>query len=455
MDPNPNPADIPVQTLRLEPGTDVATNSDGAAASHADRWPAARPDSAPLASQDLFWQAPPRDGTWLDAPLPVRGHAHEDTSGLVARLEDLIREDAPHRAWLLKWTYETGARAAEAELEDVEAHARRLGIEALEENLARSEEAFAAAASAAGIACDAATASPAAVEEAVRRSTPTLEEMAGQHGLIPAKDAPPARRGLGAALGRAFSALGRVALLVLPALVCGLLVALCLGALVGLVDLPMLSKLDENAGRLGLAALLGFVIVFLMGEIVAAAVGTVARASEEATPGEMDAPRLRRAPVMAGALLTVALLLAAAEVTAEANGLHLLYKQEQYRQRHLSVQNAADNRPDIPMFVFYLIGTLISGPYLVSKAGKAWKGAEEEQRLAWLKFRRKEMVDARLQDDRIQKAYRLAGETAALRGRLEAIRGRRDAARTAAAGEAARFHSMARGIVESREPDRR
>jgi hypothetical protein len=155
--------------------------------------------------------------------------------------------------------------------------------------------------------------------------------------------------------------------------------------------------------------------------------------------------------------MSAAVILAAAEVATEALGIRELHRQ--YLAEAQRLGNTALDVPLLPIGIYLLIGTLVSGPYLAYKALSAWNGAEARHREAWLLHLQKEWLDRRRADPayrellasaaRVEKLVRRAGEVDARLKALEeertalergpqvdpADRARRDRAREAAVAE--------------------
>jgi hypothetical protein len=171
------------------------------------------------------------------------------------------------------------------------------------------------------------------------------------------------------------------------------------------------------------------VIVALIGALVQVAVGALAQHLEErpsprdlamaptnAASAALDhhAPRLQSTVVVAG-LLVATFVFLAAEITAEALGLRDLHHQrliaaERLRSAPTSASRQAEGGPAgpedglLPLSIYLIVGTLISGPYIFYKGAKGWKESEQTQRVAWLSHRRREWLQARRMDADVQTA---------------------------------------------------
>jgi hypothetical protein len=477
----------------------------------------------------LFWSAPlstQEELNWFVPPLPHHEDHHAQHEEMLQQFGGLM-DKQPKRAWLLKWNYRTRAAATGAELQDVEREAQaqlarlreqserdvqrldnKIGFlrdsqQTLEGELIEAKKSFAECAARAGLNCTAedppeparhtrqswlrrapepepdpdgeliglTDIGPHRVEEALEDAKPTLQEMAGEYGVGPVghKDF--------------LSTLLSFFMQFLAPLVSGLMLALCLGTLVGILDIDTLQRAD-GAPKLALSAALGFVIVYLMGELYQSAVGSLARSLESREQQEdyhgVLIPRHRGNLGLAVALVAVALVLGCAEITAEGLGIRQLHEQQLSRQMRLSGAGGAGNpsgapTSELPLIVFLVIGTLISGPYLAYKTARGWNEGEMHLREAWLTHRQRVWLEERRANPDVQQAFHRAyvvqhlesslqklhqqliaaekARDAALQVELHpTLQARRQAARGAAVGEAARLQQMLEDIVDTTEP---
>lgn len=442
----------------------------------------------------LFWHDPAAlkntDMVWYDPPVPIRQDRSAATEGLLDRLAALVGENA-RRSWLVKWTYHERTKAAAAEMEEVEAEAREElatrrvyagkqqdeldgALRTLkesrllaEEDLRAAHSGFAEAAANAGLTLPADGVTPTRVQAALLDIAPGLTEIAGENGVSPVEDH-----------HWTIGGIVKAVFIFLAPWTAGFMLALCLGTLVGLLDLSVLRQPEQNRAQIVLAALLGFVIVYLMGEVVSGAVATLARGQE--TAAAEDTPRYRWGGRMAGVLLGVALLLVTAEITAETFGIRQLHQQHIIMLQRSAATNADGSLAGVageeggqllPLYVYALMGLLISGPYIAYKSSRAWSDSETQMREAWLLKHQRAWVDRKWATPDVQKSFRLAhmiqrleAEIGILDARLKEARAERDglqqadvspetkarrnAARVAAVGESARLHQMVESLVE-------
>jgi hypothetical protein len=499
-------------------------------------------------SPALFWNSPldaHDELSWFVPPLPHNASADAQADQMLGQFGGMM-ENQPRRAWLLRWNYKTRSAAAAAEQAHVEDEAQvqvaRIKAQAereitridadmarlntqrqdLEKELLTAQNAFAEFAARAGLHCevtmpapvvsparirrrrnddedseqdqthsDAALPSapigrinPQVVEDALHNSVPTLQEMAGEYGVGPVGHAD--------MLSKILSFFMQF----LAPLVAGMMLALCLGTLVGILDIDTLQRSD-SAPQLVLSAALGFVIVYLMGELFHTAVATLARSLETRDPNladKPDVPRFRSNMGIAVVLLVVALGLGAAEVTAEGLGIRQLHQQQIAKQNRFkgttttpaTTTGAARNnapatsatRPEteeLPLIVYLIIGTLISGPYLGYKTAKGWGENESHLREAWLTHRQRVWLDERRAQPDVQQSFHHAYNVEQIESNLTRTRlqlynledertralnvelppnmqTRRREARAAAVGEAARLQQSLEELVDAHEP---
>ena len=496
------------------------------------------------ASPALFWNAPlsgQDELNWFVPPLPHSASADAQAETMLDQFGGMMN-DQPRRAWLLRWNYKTRSAASASEQAHVEAEAStqlarlktqaereitridtemtRLNaqLQTLDTQFLTAQNQFAESAAKAGLHCDVTLPAPEVaparfrrgrnnpddaneepirndtldsasigkinpqvVEDALNNAVPTLQEMAGEYGVGPV--------GHSDMLAKILSFFMQF----LAPLVAGMMLALCLGTLVGILDIDTLQRSD-SAPQLVLSAALGFVIVYLMGELFHTAVATLARSLETRDPdlaAKPNVPRFRSNMGIALALLVVALGLGAAEVTAEGLGIRQLHqqqitKQNRFRGTTTTTGGAAGNRAnaspsaapaseELPLIVYLVIGTLISGPYLAYKTAKGWGENESYLREAWLTHRQRVWLDERRAQPDVQQAFHHAYSVEQIESNLTRTRlqlqnledermralnvelpanmqSRRREARAAAVGEAARLQQSLEELVDAHEP---
>ena len=469
----------------------------------------------------LFWQSPLSEDeeiNWFVPPLPHREEHGEEVVEHLRKLQGMM-QGTPKRAWLLHWDYLTRTSSSAKEHIEVERESEsrfsatlkrsgeeaerldkaiaslRLREEEIRNRLESAQKEFAEAAASAGLsvephlkAAEPKTAqidkdshddlrsfrsgiNTQSVEEALQNEVPDLVSVAGEHGVSPI----PKQTIWGTILTFFMQFLAPV--------ICGFMLALSLGTLVGILDLDDFQRRD-SLPKFALAASLGFVIVYLMGEVFSHSIHSLTRAleerGEEETPDpsrrRFSAPRVKGGKEIAIALMGGALFLGFAEVIAEANGIRELHHQQiARRERFRSVDSNAPRESEQPFVVYLIIGTLISGPYLLYKTAKSWGESELHLREAWLHHQQRNWVDDRREREETGLAFQLACRVEQLENNLFEVRNdlkrqeakraalqnpepdkgmqiRRKEARAAAVGEALRLQNIIEEIVDSTEP---
>ena len=401
-------------------------------------------------SPALFWNSPldaHDELNWFVPPLPHTASADAQAEQMLGQFGAMM-ENQPRRAWLLHWNYKTRSAAAAAEQAHVEDEAQvqvaRIKAQAereitridadmarlnaqrqdLEKDLLTAQNAFAEFAARAGLHCEVTMPAPnvaparsrrrrnnpnddedgeqdpahsallsapigrinpQVVEDALHNSVPTLQEMAGEYGVGPVGHAD--------MLSKILSFFMQF----LAPLVAGMMLALCLGTLVGILDIDTLQRSD-SAPQLALSAALGFVIVYLMGELFHTAVATLARSLETRDPNLADKPNVPRFRSNMGHCHRSArgrawpgrggsdggrsghpATASAADRQAEPFQRHNDHNADRTHngRRHtrllrLPYPPARPETEELPLVVYLIIGTLISGPYLGYKTAKGW-----------------------------------------------------------------------------------
>lgn len=402
-------------------------------------------------SQDSFLSYVPDGGTEILWP----GIAFDETT--TQNLERIVREEIvpsgrfPEEAVaLILWRLER-ARAAAAELREAEEKAARIHAsfvahvhdnsaqldaqaERLQGELAELDEqmpvvadSFHGAMAEAGLSYDAEAAiSPAIVEAAIAETAPDTDILAGRHGIVPVEQKDPSS--VGGVLHRIF--VGFVA----PS-VFGFLVAICLGTLIGLINLSDLGR-PEKMPMLLAAWVFGSVLVLVLGETIVSGTKSLARKQErEIDPEEAvhRVPRLKGKWVI-GSLFSILALAVGAELCVEAVGLMEIHHQRVLSMQRLSgATNLDTSAAALPFALFVLIGTIISVSYVLMKFSSTWNKAEELQREAWLLSRVHAWIEDRRRHADVQSAIRAAGQYEAKARRrsgieagLDAIEARRE-----------------------------
>ncbi len=500
-----NPSAVHEEETVLHPGVGYRNGTNGANGAHQPvEYPLVPPLPEPIApaqpeqvmaspaSDSMYWQqnmaGQGREILWYNPPLPTSQGRRGELAEMVRSLAGTLGERS-QRGWFLNWTFQSRAAAAQEESETLERDSRnflkteteraepekrRLDADiarlveerkGLEKSLEAQQEDFAEIAGRAGLVPETGAVSIQRIEAALQRQMPSLERIAGQHGVSPAhRDT-----GLGKVITSALFGF-------LAPLVSGFMLALCLGTLVGLVDMKALKRPELHLSDYYpfiLSAVLGFVIVYLMGELYYTAIHALTRALEERDearrPGSLPS-RYRAALGVAMTLLVGAVVLGCSEIAAEAMGLRALHLA---RIADLEIRGVTEH--ELPGLLYALIGLLISGPYLLYKSAKAWNHHDLHLRHSWLLHQQEEWMRERRGQEAVQSAFRQAHILEQTTAHLELVKTREEEARTrrnalqtitlppdmrvrldeargAAVGEAARLHQMIEQIVDAHEP---
>lgn len=309
--------------------------------------------------------------------------------------------------------------------------------------------------------------SPRLVEEALDRAAPNMPEVAGMHHLrYPQAEWHGDNSESQGGLGRLLAGLSSTMLQLAP-LVLGLMVALCLGSVSGLLDIEDLTRRPDAAKifKFVLAVLLGGVVVSVLGKGMEATVRTLfdhlsmpfqaapkvgsdeegfraLRAFRIHTP---PTPRRRRTIVAACVLLLIAF--AIAEAVAEGTGLKTL---NDLRIANMSqVQQRQYQANPIAMWIFYLIGVLFSGAYLYYKGTDTWRRSELEAMKPWLARQRQEWLEHQRGEPGVKSLFQLAYLIEQMEAKRDELSLRLDNARAAAVSEAELLHAMLEWVVYS------
>lgn len=409
-----------------------------------------------------FWQNPP-DGrgepfTFYFPPLqPPVGEQFlgEEKAQLEEIVKALKEKGLPLHAMELKWIFLTevvatakAMEAVQAEVEtqmadlaqqDSKVRTRLLEVEeGLKEAMARAGLAFSPA--------DPQDIHADQIWQMVQQSAPGLEELAGEFGVEPV---PEEDEEDNPGWKKFFANLIEF----IAPLACGSVLAITLGTVTGLFDLTQLDLEDPLlAGKLAFLGVLGFTVGKLMGEALARVVRSGAFALEGRGPmqGEETCPRHRSLLVLVPKAFGM-LAVAVADVTVEALGIAMLHRQmiERYFGEASQLQ---------PSWVYGLAGLILTGPWLLYKATKAWREAEMNLRRAWLLRKRYEQIEELRKQEPVQQALKMAGiietlqaEIEGIQDRMQELKQRLDAAYAQAVGVMDLFRERLHEYIEACE----
>lgn len=385
----------------------------------------------------------------------------ESIEPLVQRLDDLLQKRLPFHAWHWAWKARTKLTAASNELDIGSKHVQdqvdRLErtLEEIESRKDQRMERLAAALGTAGLVIPGAndpeedcktwqSVSQQAVEQALFAAAPTSVEVAGEMGVEP----PPGGEGL-------LNRVGAALLELLGPVFAGSVVAVALATLTGLLtlaDLQKGSQLPIWAAVLGI----GWCVVKFTGRTLARAVMCLARVLEP-KPTSGQARRFHRSAVVAIAFIAVAAALICSEITTEAYGIRALHEQrivQAKRMGELSVDAKL-----LPTSVYFLIGLLISGPYLACTGLGAWNRCERELREAAIEHAQRQWLDRAKERPEVQESLELAclvscdaADAARIVSQIQAHKDRQEALRLQAVGVAEQSHHELDEMIRRLEP---
>lgn len=304
---------------------------------------------------------------------------------------------------------------------------------------------------------------PTRVEEALDRAAPTHPEIAGLFHLRFPGSEWNGDEAESAGGWRGFMARFAAGLLPMAPLVLGLMVALCLGSVSGLVDIDALVRMPTAASlfKFVLAVLLGGIIVLVLGKGTESTMrilfdhlnthrlpGDAPSLSVEGRSAWSPSPRRRKSVVVVA--VTTLFLFAFAEVAAEGTGLRVL---NDLRLANLS-QDARDiyyAHPIAPA-MFYLVGVLFSGAYLFFKGSDSWRKSELETLRPWFERKRQEWLEGKRASVEVRRLIQLAHLIEQMESHRAGLGARLDRARAAAVSEAELLHAMVEWLVNQRDP---
>jgi hypothetical protein len=458
-------------------------------------------------------------------PLPSRGELGDETARLLHELSDRHGDsdggNRPYQAWYLRWFYHTRALASQHELEavvqevneatthyaallresdavssatrsdaariesnsqpigtvpDDEPSGQRASLEAL---LVRARHDFTKAAARAGLFIDTAQPTtpedsgdetkrrgayicPTRVEKSLHDMAPTLPELAGTHGLRYPKSEWDGEEAESASGFKGFLARFSAGVLPIAPFILGLMVALCLGSVSGLVDIEDLVRRPDLAKVLKfmLAVALGGIVVTVLGKATESTMRILfehlnsfsfPKRTEPLSREEkaQNAPTPRRRKSIVWVCVGALLFFGVAEAVAEGTGLLVL---NDLRVANLSQAAQRQYRANpIPAPMFYLVGVLFSGAFLFYKGTDSWRKSELETLRPWLERRRQEWLEDKRASDEIRHLFELSYLIEQMESRRHELRVRLDNARATAVSETEMLHAMIEWLVSQRE----
>jgi len=281
--------------------------------------------------------------------------------------------------------------------------------------------------------------SPLLVERALQADFAHEDEVCGEQGVAPVSSK-----------GNVFVTVGQWLFELFAPLAAGLLLGVNLGVITGLLSLEVLQR-GEELWLVALAAVIGLFVEKLVGNTAYSLMSSAATASEKRDEISDTEPfPSMRSAVRIGIFTAIIVLMTIAIATVDALGLHMLYQE---RQQEAQLEGGGGGE-QVPLWVFFIAGLIISAPYIVYKAVKGWREPETRQREARITYLRWKHVDRRREEPAVQQAFAKAQEVENLRQRretliaeLEHLERRLDAARTECVGSTQKFCDYWDGLI--------
>jgi hypothetical protein len=410
-------------------------------------------DSAP------FWHMPLEPYVFLDTPLLVHSQL-SDAERVVMLVESYLRKagyEVEASELRMRYTHWVKIPATQYEQLRQELEPQRIErqreIHATDKAIEQAQTAFMEAMATARIPLPVPPApkrrtkqppapepiSPLLVERALQADFAHEDEVCGEQGVAPVSSK-----------GNVLVTVGQWLFEFFAPLAAGLLLGVNLGVITGLVTLEVLQR-GEALWLVALAAVIGLFVEKLVGNTAYSLMSSAAMASEKRDAiGDTEPFPSMRSSVRTAFFMAIIALMTVAIATVDALGLHMLY-QERQQEAQLTGGTSSEQ---VPLWVFFIAGLIISAPYIVYKAVKGWREPETRQREARITYLRWKHVDRRREDPAVQQAFAKAQEVANLHQRretlvaeLEHIERRLDAARTECVGSTLKFCDYWDGLV--------
>jgi hypothetical protein len=272
---------------------------------------------------------------------------------------------------------------------------------------------------------------PQLVERALQADFAPEDDVCGEQGVVPVSSR-----------SRLWDTIEYVLLEIGAPIAAGLLLGINLGVITGLLSLEVLQR-GEALWLVALAAVIGLFVERLVGNTAYALMASAAMGSEKRDGIEAaEAFPTVRSLWRTAFFMFVVIAMTIAIAVVDALGLHMLY-QERLQEAQLEGGGGGEQ---VPLWVFFIAGLIISAPYIVYKAVKGWREPEIRQREARIAYLRWKHVDRRREEPAVQQAFAKAQEVENLRQRretliaeLEHIERRLDSARTECIGCTQKF----------------
>lgn len=247
-----------------------------------------------------------------------------------------------------------------------------------------------------------------ALEEALWKWAPSQEALAGRHRIEPAETpmrpfeerAPIWIRGWRTLKGWLTNPLSRLATNLLGPVAAGTVLGINLGVLTGLLTLSEFRRGDK-LWLIGLGIAIGIVTEALLGEGWARTTAALRRRGE---PIENDTNAKHQDKRITTWFFCCFLLLllgiTAGTFVVDAEGIRLLYQEERI-YRTITGKNET-----LPHWLFYIIGAVVSLPYLSFRAIQGWTDPENRLRAAVLAYQEYEAIQEIRKHPKVQEAIR-------------------------------------------------
>ncbi|BCW95250.1 MAG: hypothetical protein WHS44_01070 [Fimbriimonadales bacterium] len=417
----------------------------------AERSFALSPLIQPYSDAAPFWHMPLEPGAFHDTPLLVHSQL-SDAERTVLHMESYLRNagyEVEASELLMRYTQWVKIPATQYEQLRHELEPQRIEcqrqIRAADEALERAQTEFMQAMATAKIPLPLPPApkkrtkqppapepiSPNLVERALQADSAHKDEVCGEQGVAQVSSQE-----------SRWTTVGQWLLEFFAPLAAGLLLGVNLGVITGLLSLEVLQR-GEALWLVAMAAVIGLFVEKLVGNTAHSLMASAATASEKRDAIEVAEPfPTMRSGWRVAFFLLVITVLTVAIATVDALGLHMLYE-----ERQLEAQlTGGGGSTEVPLWVFFIAGLIISAPYIVYKAVKGWREPEVRQRDARIAYLHRRHGEKRREEPAVQQAFAKAQEVANLRQRretliaeLEHIEQRLDAARTECIGSTQKF----------------
>ncbi len=405
----------------------------------------------PYSDAAPFWHMPLEPGVFHDTPLLVHSQL-SDAERTVLHMESYLRNagyEVEASELLMRYTQWVKIPATQYEQLRHELEPQRMErqrqIRAADEALEGAQTEFMQAMATAKIPLPLPPApkkrtkqppapepiSPNLVERALQADFAHEDEVCGEQGVAPVSSQ-----------GSLWTTVGQWLFEFFAPLAAGLLLGVNLGVITGLLSLEVLQR-GEALWLVAMAAVIGLFVEKLVGNAAHSLMASAATASEkrDAIEAAEPFPTMRSGWRVAFFLLVITALTVAI-ATVDALGLHMLYEE---RQQAAQLEGGGGGE-QVPLWVFFIAGLIISAPYIVYKAVKGWREPEMRQREARIAYLRWRHVEKRREEPAVQQAFAKAQQVENLRQRretliaeLEHIEQRLDAARTECIGSTQKF----------------